>query len=44
METFGGPIGPAYLNDFVGMATGTRVFHIVSTGLSHPLQRSAGLN
>jgi 3-hydroxyacyl-CoA dehydrogenase/enoyl-CoA hydratase/3-hydroxybutyryl-CoA epimerase/enoyl-CoA isomerase len=42
METFGWPMGPAYLNDVVGMDTGTHVFEIISTGLSHRLQRSAG--
>jgi 3-hydroxyacyl-CoA dehydrogenase / enoyl-CoA hydratase / 3-hydroxybutyryl-CoA epimerase / enoyl-CoA isomerase len=42
METFGWPMGPAYLNDVVGMDTGTHVFDIISTGLSHRLQRSAG--
>jgi 3-hydroxyacyl-CoA dehydrogenase/enoyl-CoA hydratase/3-hydroxybutyryl-CoA epimerase/enoyl-CoA isomerase len=42
METFGWPMGPAYLNDVVGMDTATHVFDIISTGLSHRLQRIAG--
>jgi 3-hydroxyacyl-CoA dehydrogenase/enoyl-CoA hydratase/3-hydroxybutyryl-CoA epimerase/enoyl-CoA isomerase len=42
MEAFGWPMGPAYLNDVVGMDTGTHVFDFISTGLSHRLQRSAG--
>lgn len=44
MEAFGWPMGPAYLNDVVGMDTGTHVFDIISAGLSHRLQRGAGLD
>jgi 3-hydroxyacyl-CoA dehydrogenase / enoyl-CoA hydratase / 3-hydroxybutyryl-CoA epimerase / enoyl-CoA isomerase len=44
IETFGWPMGPAYLNDVVGMDTGTHVFDIISTGLSHRLRRSASLD
>jgi len=44
MEAFGWPMGPAYLNDVVGMDTATHVFDIISAGLSHRLKRSAGLD
>jgi 3-hydroxyacyl-CoA dehydrogenase/enoyl-CoA hydratase/3-hydroxybutyryl-CoA epimerase/enoyl-CoA isomerase len=32
MEAFGWPMGPAYLNDVVGMDTGEHVFKIISAG------------
>ncbi|HEY0939643.1 MAG TPA: fatty acid oxidation complex subunit alpha FadB [Steroidobacter sp.] len=40
MEQFGWPMGPAYLNDVIGMDTGTHVFDIISTGFPQRLQRS----
>jgi 3-hydroxyacyl-CoA dehydrogenase/enoyl-CoA hydratase/3-hydroxybutyryl-CoA epimerase/enoyl-CoA isomerase len=40
MERFGWPMGPAYLNDVIGMDTGTHVFDIISAGFPHRLQRS----
>lgn len=40
MEQFGWPMGPAYLNDVIGMDTGTHVFDIISTGFPERLQRS----
>lgn len=40
MEKFGWPMGPAYLNDVIGMDTGTHVFDIISTGFPERLQRS----
>ena len=40
MEQFGWPMGPAYLNDVIGMDTGTHVFDIISTGFPDRLKRS----
>lgn len=40
MEAFGWPMGPAYLNDVIGMDTGTHVFDIISAGFPSRLQRS----
>lgn len=39
MERFGWPMGPAYLNDVVGMDTGTHVFTIIADGFPQRLQR-----
>jgi 3-hydroxyacyl-CoA dehydrogenase/enoyl-CoA hydratase/3-hydroxybutyryl-CoA epimerase/enoyl-CoA isomerase len=40
MERFGWPMGPAYLNDVIGMDTGTHVFDIISAGFPERLKRS----
>jgi 3-hydroxyacyl-CoA dehydrogenase/enoyl-CoA hydratase/3-hydroxybutyryl-CoA epimerase/enoyl-CoA isomerase len=40
MEQFGWPMGPAYLNDVIGMDTGTHVFDIVCQGFPERLQRA----
>lgn len=40
MERFGWPMGPAYLNDVIGMDTGTHVFDIISAGFPDRLKRS----
>jgi len=39
MESFGWPMGPAYLNDVIGMDTGTHVFSIISAGFPERLRR-----
>ncbi|HEY4367471.1 MAG TPA: fatty acid oxidation complex subunit alpha FadB [Steroidobacteraceae bacterium] len=39
MERFGWPMGPAYLNDVIGMDTGTHVFTIIADGFPQRLQR-----
>lgn len=44
MEAFGWPMGPAYLEDVVGMDTGSHVNDIISAGYPHrmpPLQNDA---
>jgi 3-hydroxyacyl-CoA dehydrogenase / enoyl-CoA hydratase / 3-hydroxybutyryl-CoA epimerase / enoyl-CoA isomerase len=41
MEQFGWPMGPAYLNDVIGMDTGTHVFSIISDGFPQRIQRSS---
>ncbi|MDY6948020.1 MAG: fatty acid oxidation complex subunit alpha FadB [Pseudomonadota bacterium] len=40
MEQFGWPMGPAYLNDVIGMDTGTHVFDIISAGFPERLART----
>lgn len=40
MEGFGWPMGPAYLNDVIGMDTGTHVFDVISAGFPDRLQRN----
>jgi 3-hydroxyacyl-CoA dehydrogenase/enoyl-CoA hydratase/3-hydroxybutyryl-CoA epimerase/enoyl-CoA isomerase len=40
MEQFGWPMGPAYLNDVIGMDTGTHVFTIIADGFPQRLQRN----
>lgn len=39
MEQFGWPMGPAYLNDVIGMDTGNHVFRIISVGFPDRLVR-----
>ncbi|HEY0686721.1 MAG TPA: fatty acid oxidation complex subunit alpha FadB [Steroidobacter sp.] len=40
MESFGWPMGPAYLNDVVGMDTGVHVAEIICAGFPERLRRS----
>jgi 3-hydroxyacyl-CoA dehydrogenase/enoyl-CoA hydratase/3-hydroxybutyryl-CoA epimerase/enoyl-CoA isomerase len=40
MEAFGWPMGPAYLNDVVGMDTGVHVAEIICAGFPERLRRS----
>ncbi len=40
LEAFGWPMGPAYLNDVVGMDTGVHVAQIISDGFPDRLQRT----
>ena len=42
MERFGWPMGPAYLNDVIGMDTGTHVFDVICEGFPHRLKRVEG--
>lgn len=35
MEDFGWPMGPAYLQDVIGMDTGARVWRVISAGYPH---------
>lgn len=39
MEGFGWPMGPAYLNDVIGMDTGTHVFDVICDGFPQRLRR-----
>ncbi|MBL8270076.1 fatty acid oxidation complex subunit alpha FadB [Steroidobacter sp.] len=39
METFGWPMGPAHLNDVIGMDTGSHVFEIICAGFPQRLRR-----
>jgi 3-hydroxyacyl-CoA dehydrogenase/enoyl-CoA hydratase/3-hydroxybutyryl-CoA epimerase/enoyl-CoA isomerase len=41
MEAFGWPMGPAYLNDVIGMDTGSHVFDVICAGFPQRLQRPA---
>jgi len=41
MEQFGWPMGPAYLNDVIGMDTANHVFRIISAGFPDRLRRDA---
>lgn len=41
MEQFGWPMGPAYLNDVIGMDTGTHVFSIIADGFPQRIQRKS---
>ena len=41
MERFGWPMGPAYLNDVIGMDTATHVFDIVCEGFPQRLARES---
>ena len=41
MEQFGWPMGPAYLNDVIGMDTGTHVFSIIADGFPQRIQRQS---
>ena len=41
MEAFGWPMGPAYLNDVIGMDTGSHVFDLICAGFPQRLQRPA---
>lgn len=41
MEAFGWPMGPAYLNDVVGMDTGVHVARIISAGFPRRMLRPA---
>ena len=40
LEAFGWPMGPAYLNDVVGMDTGVHVAEIITAGFSERLRRT----
>jgi 3-hydroxyacyl-CoA dehydrogenase/enoyl-CoA hydratase/3-hydroxybutyryl-CoA epimerase/enoyl-CoA isomerase len=40
MEQFGWPMGPAYLNDVIGLDTATHVFSIVAEGFPKRMQRN----
>ena len=39
MEAFGWPMGPAYLNDVIGMDTGSHVFDVICEGFPQRLKR-----
>lgn len=41
MEAFGWPMGPAYLNDVIGMDTASHVFETICAGFPQRLQRDA---
>ena len=41
MEQFGWPMGPAYLNDVIGMDTGTHVFSIIADGFPQRIRRQS---